>query len=379
MKKESRFIVSSIPIQKFGLWEKMKGKRTLFSFDLEITARCNNNCRHCYINLPAGDRAARERELSFNEIKAIADEAVSLGAFWCLVTGGEPLLRDDFPDIYLYLKRKGLLVSVFTNAALITKEHIRLFKKYPPRDIEVSVYGVTEKTYEGVTRKPGSFAAFIRGLNLLLESGVKVRFKAMALRSNMHELPEIASFCRQRTKDFFRFDPFLHLRFDRDPERNKEIKSERLSSEEIVALERSDSERFQSLEKGCDKLIVPEFSNITCNHLFHCGTGNGSFNVSDNGFFRLCSSLWHPDCVYDLRKGSLTDAFYNFVPHVRDMRTDRKEFLETCRVCPIINLCMWCPAHAHLETGEIDAPVDYFCKVAHARTDALQVVHSYTT
>ena len=379
MKKASRSIVSSIPIQEFGLWEKMKVKRALFTFDLEITARCNNNCRHCYINLPAGDRTAQERELSFNEIKAIADEAVSLGAFWCLVTGGEPLLREDFPEIYLYLRKKGLLVSIFTNAALITEEHIRLFKKYTPRDIEVSVYGVTEKTYEQVTRKPGSFAAFIRGLNLLLDSGIKVRFKAMALRSNVHELPDIASFCRQRTKDFFRFDPFLHLRFDRDPERNKEIKSERLSAEEIVALERSDPERFQSLEKGCDKLIVPEASHITCNHLFHCGAGNGSFNVSYNGFFRLCSSLWHPDCVYDLRKGSLTDAFYNFVPHVRDMRSDRKEFLEKCRVCPIINLCMWCPAHAHLETGEIDAPVDYFCKVAHARTDALQVVHSYTT
>jgi len=373
--KETKSIVSSIPIQEFGLWEKMKGKRTLFSFDLEITARCNNNCRHCYINLPAGDRTARKMELSLKEIKAVAEEAVSLGAFWCLITGGEPLLREDFADIYLYLKRKGLLVSVFTNAALITKEHIRLFKKYPPRDIEISVYGVTEETYERVTRKPGSFAAFIRGLNLLLESGVKVRFKAMALRSNMHELPEIASFCRQRTKDFFRFDPFLHLRFDCDPVRNKEIKSERLSPEEIVNLEQSDPERFQSLEKECDKLILPEFSNITCNHLFHCGAGNGSFNVSYNGLFRLCSSLWHPDCVYDLRKGSLTDAFINYVPKVRDMRSDRKEFLETCRVCPIINLCMWCPAHSHLETGEIDAPVDYFCKVAHARADALQKTH----
>ncbi len=373
--KETKSIVSSIPIQKFGLWEKMKVKRTLFSFDLEITARCNNNCRHCYINLPAEDRTAKKMELSLKEIEAIADEAVSLGAFWCLITGGEPLLREDFSDIYLYLKRKGLLVSVFTNAALITEEHIQLFKKYPPRDIEVSVYGVTAKTYEQVTRKPGSFAAFMQGLDLLLKSGVKVRFKAMALRSNVHELPEIASFCRQRTKDFFRFDPFLHLRFDHDPVRNKEIKSERLSPEEIVNLEQSDPERFQSLEKGCDKLIIPEFSNNTCNHIFHCGAGNGSFDVSYNGLFRLCSSLWHPDCVYDLRKGNITDAFNKIVLKVHDMRSDKREFLETCRVCPIINLCIWCPAHSHLETGEIDTPVDYFCKVAHARADALQVVH----
>lgn len=367
----SESIVSSIPLPQFSLWEKVRDKRSLMSFDLEITARCNNDCRHCYINLQAGDRAAKEAELSFEEIKEIADEAVSLGALWCLITGGEPLLREDFFDIYLYLKRKGLLVSVFTNATLIAEEHVRIFKKFPPRDIEVSVYGVTKDTYERVTQRAGSFAAFMRGLSRLLGSGVKVRFKAMVLRSNFHELPEIARFCRERTKDYFRFDPFLHLRFDGNQIRNEEIRSERLSSAEIIVLERSDPERFQSLEEGCDKLIVPEFSHIACNHLFHCGAGNGSFNLSHDGFFRLCSSLWHPKCIYDLKKGSLTDAWRNFIPRVRDMRSERREFLEKCRVCPLINLCMWCPAHAHLESGEMDAPVDYFCELAHARAEAL--------
>lgn len=372
----SESAVSSIPLPELPLWDKMMDNRAVVSFDLEVTARCNNDCRHCYINLPAGDRAAKEKELSLEEIGEIADEAVSLGALWCLITGGEPLLRKDFEDIYLALKRKGLLVSVFTNAALIREEHVKLFKRYPPRDIEVTVYGVTEETYERVTRRPGSFAAFRRGLDLLLGSGVKVRLKAIAMRSNVAELPEIARFCRERTKDYFRFDPFLHLRFDGDPKRNEEIKSERLSPEEVVALERADPERFESLEKGCEKLIVPKFSHITCDHLFHCGAGNGSFIVSSDGLFRLCSSLWHPDCVYDLSKGSLTDAWHSFVPRVRDMRSNRKEFLEKCHVCPLINLCIWCPAHAYLETGEMDVPVDYFCTVAHARAEALRELDS---
>lgn len=368
----SESVVSSIPIQEFALWEKIKDKRALVSFDLELTARCNNNCRHCYINLPANHKKAKEKELSVEEIKEIAEQAVSLGALWCLITGGEPLLRPDFENIYLTLKKLGLLVSVFTNATLIKKEHIALFRKYPPRDIEVTIYGVTEDTYERVTRKPGSFNKFMRGLDLLFDSGTKVRLKAMALRSNLDELPQIASFCRERTKDYFRFDPFLHMRFDQDLERNKEIESERLSPAEIVALERSDQQRFESLKKGCDKLIVPEFSNHECNHLFHCGAGNGSFSLSYDGHLRLCSSLWHPDSVYGLKKGSLIDAWHNFIPKIRDMRSDRREFLERCRVCPLINLCLWCPAHAHLETGEMDAHVDYFCQVAHARAEALR-------
>jgi MoaA/NifB/PqqE/SkfB family radical SAM enzyme len=119
-------------IQQFPLWEKIKNKRIPLSFDLEITARCNLNCRHCYINLPAGDKDARAQELGAAEIMDIARQAVDMGALWCLITGGEPLLRHDFAEIYTGLKRMGLLVSVFTNATLISHEHIRLFQTYPP-------------------------------------------------------------------------------------------------------------------------------------------------------------------------------------------------------------------------------------------------------
>ena len=193
----------------------------------------------------------------------------------------------------------------------------------------------------------------------------------MALRSNINELSEISRFCRERTKDYFRFDPFLHLRFDRDQKRNEEIKSERLASEEITAIEKKDQERFQALEKGCDKLIMPELAHTNCNHLFHCGAGNGSFAVSYDGFFRLCSSLWHKDCIYDLKKGKLIEAWYNLIPEVRDMCSNKEGFLKKCRKCPIINLCMWCPAHADLEAGEMDSVIEYFCEVAHARKKAL--------
>jgi MoaA/NifB/PqqE/SkfB family radical SAM enzyme len=221
MKKK---FVSHQSLPEFQMWKKLSKTHAIFSFDLEITARCNLNCRHCYINLPAGDPEAKREELPLNKIENIVESAASMGVMWCLLTGGEPLLREDFHDIYLMLKKKGLLISVFTNATLITATHINLFRKYPPRDIEITVYGATSETYETITRIPGSFKAFKRGLSLLENSGVKIRLKAMALRSNIHEIPGIKKFCEKKTKDYFRFDPFLHLRFDGDPHRNEEIK-----------------------------------------------------------------------------------------------------------------------------------------------------------
>jgi radical SAM protein with 4Fe4S-binding SPASM domain len=367
----TKYVGDSTEIQDFSLWNKMEDARKVFSFDLEVTARCNNDCAHCYINLPADHRAAKEKELTLDEIARIADEAIELGALWVLISGGEPLLRVDFAEVYLLLKRKGLLVSVFTNATLIKPEHVELFRKYPPRDLEVSVYGATKETYERVTRRPGSWEAFRRGVSLLEDGGVRVRLKAMALRSNVHELPAMSKFCRAHTKDYYRFDPLLHCRFDGDKTRNAEIRAERLSPEEIVAVERADAERFGALEKGCGDLIFEGDCGPACDHLFHCGAGNGSFSVGYDGTFRLCSSLWAPGTTYDLRNGTLKEAWEQLVPRVRDMRSRDPAFLETCRTCPIINLCLWCPAHAHLECGAMDRRVDYFCRVAHARAAAL--------
>jgi len=77
---------------------------------------------------------------------------------------------------------------------------------------------------------------------------------------------------------------------------------------EIVAIEQADEERAESLRKEYDALIVPELCHPGCDHLFHCGTGSGSFTVSYDGRFRLCSDLCQLDCTYDLRQGSLAEV-----------------------------------------------------------------------
>jgi radical SAM protein with 4Fe4S-binding SPASM domain len=377
--KMSTAFVTHQTMPEFSLWRKTQGGQVPLSFDWEITARCNCNCRHCYINLPANDTAARSRELSLPEIRRIAGEASALGALWCLLSGGEPLLRKDFEEIYLVLKRQGFLVSVFTNACLLTPRHIELFRQYPPRDLEVTAYGITKATYERVTRTPGSYEAFRRGLDLLLENGIPVRLKAMALRSNVHELSAVAQFCRQHTLDFYRFDPFLQLRYDRNAQRNDEISSERLSPEEVVAIEQADAERHQALQNTCEKLILTEAPQRAPNHLFVCGAGRGGFCISYDGYFKLCSALCHPECVFDLRQGTLKQAWFQFVDQVRSRRSTKPEFIEHCWACPIIPLCLWCPAHAHLETGELDGFVGLFCKIAHARAEALRGIPAATS
>lgn len=358
--------LKTVPLPDFRLWPRARAGRVPLSFELELTARCNCDCRHCYLCLPAADRAAQDRELTSAEIAALAEQAADLGALWVLLTGGEPLLRPDFAEIYLGLKRRGLLVTVFTNACLVDKGIAALFGKYPPRDIELTVYGADRRTYEAVTRTPGSFEQFKRGLRLLEQAGVKPRLKAMALRTNYGSMERIAAFCRRHTRDRFRFDPQLHLRYDRDEARNKLIREERLSAGEVVALERADAEHFQAMQRQCDTLVATGSRK----NLFFCRAGLDSFTIGWDGRFKLCGSLTAPQCTCDLRDVPLRQAWAKFAPAVRKIKASA-EHPGKCASCTLVNLCLWCPAHAWLETGHLDRPVEGFCRTATARRTLL--------
>ena len=170
------------------LLKPLQGSRFPLAAEFEITDRCNLGCVHCFINQPAGSTAHIQHELSTGEIKEILDQIADSGCLHLLLTGGEPLLRPDFSDIYLHARQRGMLVMLFTNATLMTPAVIETLKQAPPILVEVSLYGATQETYEAVTRMPGSWERFNNGIKLLLESGLPLALKSVILQKNKAEL-----------------------------------------------------------------------------------------------------------------------------------------------------------------------------------------------
>jgi radical SAM protein with 4Fe4S-binding SPASM domain len=349
-----------------------KGNTTsLDSLDMELTERCNNNCIHCYINLLADDRHAQKRELSTGEIQEILQEAVSLGCLTVRFTGGEPLLREDFEDLYVFARRLGLRVALLTNATLLTPALTRVFTRISPLiPIEITLYGMTRSSYEAVTRVSGSFEAAWLGIRVLLEKKVPFVVKGALLPPSSGEMEEFESWAT--TIPWMDTTPsytlFFELRARRDSQHKDQlIKGLRLSPEEVVAFLSRRQEKYQSeMREFCSKFTRPSGTNI-----FSCGAGVRSGCVDAYGHLQPCMLLRHPDTVYDLKKGSLKDAVTNFFPRIRQIKAKNRDYLARCANCFLKGLCEQCPARSWMEHGTLDTPVDYHCKIAHTQAQAL--------
>lgn len=362
---ENDLYVTKIRIDKATLW-KDKIPR-LSKLDVELTERCNNNCIHCYINLPMDDHAAMEKELPTEEVKRILKEAAALGCLRVRYTGGEPLLRKDFEELYLYARKLGLKVLLFTNATLITPQLVDCFTRVSPLiPIEVTVYGMKRKSYEAVTRNPGSYEAAWRGMNLLLEKKVPFIVKMALLPPNKEEIDEFEAwaFTIPWVNTPRSYSMFFELRCRRDSEsRNRLISGLRFTPEEgLKIIDRNREYFLNDMRQFCSKFMGP-----TGDKLFVCGSGVGMGCVDAYGFFQPCIELRHPDVVYDLRKGSLKNALTDFFPKIRQLKAVNPDYLARCARCFLKGLCEQCPARSWTEHGTLDTPVEYLCEVAHAK------------
>jgi len=206
-------------IQNYGDWsldlhQRVVAQRVPVSGSVEITQRCNLKCTHCYNSLALSDIEARRNELTYDEHCRILDEITAAGCLWLLYTGGEIFARKDFLDIYTYAKRKGLIISLFTNGTLITPKVADYLVRWRPFAIEITLYGRTRETYERVTGIPGSYERCMRGIRLLMERGLPLKLKTMAITINKHEIWEMKRFVEEDLGLEFKFDAMINPRID---------------------------------------------------------------------------------------------------------------------------------------------------------------------
>ena len=340
------------------LHQHQAGERVPLQVSIEVTRRCPLECLHCYNNLPMGDIEAKRRELTKEEHFRMLDELVEMGCFWILYTGGEIFARKDFLDIYTYAKKKGFLITLFTNGTIINEQIADYLAEWPPFAIEITLYGRTRETYEALTAVPGSYDRCLRGIQLLKERGLPLKLKAVPTSVNKHEVFAMKQFAEEDLGLEFKFDSLINPRVDC----SQSPLAVRLTPEEVVALDMSDPKavvEYKRLAKK-DSENPPNLSQSDT--VYFCGGGVNSFAINAYGEVGIC--VISQQETFDIRGSGVRRVWEKSLLELRNRKRVR---VTKCTECRIQSLCGMCPANGELENGDRESPVDFLCNIAHLR------------
>ena len=333
---------------------------------LDLTYRCNNNCRHCWLWLPL--HAPQEKdELSFDEIRRIVDEARALGCHRWSVSGGEPMLRSDFAEIFDYITRKATSYTLNTNGTLVTPQIAQLLKRKGSKMI--ALYGATAEVYDAVTRHPGGFEEVMRGFAYLRKAGAGFTVQLIPMRANWHQWEQMVELAKSLSPHYRVGAPWLFLSSDGSARKNREIAAQRLARREVIALDKpypTYVERMEEISAGDES--CEDVCGITAagdDRLFaRCIADRRNFHIDAYGMMSWCSFIKDPGLRYDLRHGTFREAWDEFIPSLADKVRGGDEYQANCGACERRADCRWCPAYGYLETGRYSAPIRYLCVVA---------------
>ncbi|MDO8748850.1 MAG: radical SAM protein [Candidatus Omnitrophota bacterium] len=325
---------------------------------LDLTYRCNDNCRHCWLWLPA-EAEEKGEELSFEEIKGIVDQARKMGCRRWSISGGEPMLRPDFLEIFDYITIRSNSYSINTNGTLITPEIAGLMKRKGTK--MVALYGATAQVHDHITRNPGSFEATLRGFSYLKEASASFMVQLIPMRDNYYQFKEMIKLAESLSLHWRIGAAWLYLSAYGDPEVNKEIRRQRLEPEEVVKLDEPDLSYQEQMEEAGSNCCP---SGGDGRIFASCISIRRDFHIDPYGRMTFCSFVKDPGLRYDLRKGSFKEAWEEFIPSLADKVKATKEYQKSCGSCELREDCRFCPVYGYLEHRRFSAKVEYLCAAA---------------
>jgi radical SAM protein with 4Fe4S-binding SPASM domain len=305
-----------------------KEKRVPIAGQFELTPRCNLDCKMCYIH-GANSNSLRDQELSTETWMRIFDEAYDMGLMFAVLTGGECLLRHDFKELYLHLWTKRIRITIFTNGILIDDNYVEFFKKYPPEQIRISLYGSCEAAYRNLTGHEG-FQKVISAYKKLFEAKIPVGVAVTPSSYMKDDFIHIRRFCLEN--GIKGHNPNYYLTKNRDfPDKN----DHNLTIDEIISLASADKMLRSQLNPN-ENTPAPCGNCTEAPVGLACGAGRSSALVSWNGIMHPCVSI--PEGTASLLEVSYASAWEATKAIVDEMLSGAE-----CVGCPYDSVCHKCP------------------------------------
>lgn len=339
-----------------------QSKRIPINGSMELLPLCNMNCDMCYVRLSREEMIAKGgRVRTAEEWLSLAQQMKDAGTLFMLLTGGEPLLHPEFKEIYLGMKKMGMILTVNTNATLLDESWADFFAKYKPRRINITLYGCDERSYENLCHYPGGYAKVVHAIELLKERGVDVRVGASVTKENADDIMKITEFCkkedvaynvdtymmpatRERTKAFEQQSRAL-------PEKAAQVNFETLVDRN------EDKERFAEYIRSVLDTIDHFVPDPDADRHISCMAGRCSFTINWQGYMRQCVVSTSPQ--YSVFEEGFLSSWNKLAEEVSGI-----EGAMECAQCCRKILCRTCAVAGLFETGRHDGVPEYLCRYA---------------
>ena len=342
------------------LLAQAKQSHTPVNGSIELLPLCNMNCDMCYVRLSREEMERQGRLRTAEEWLEIGRQMKDAGVLFLLLTGGEPLLYPDFRELYLGLRRLGMILTINTNGTLVDEEWAAFFGKYKPRRVNITLYGADEKAYADLCHYPGGFARTISGIRLLQKYGVDVKVGGSLARANRGDLDRILEIGEQMDVPV-RVDTYM-MPAARERElpfaMQSRLKPEEAAQARVRALKREmGAELFgQYAAESVGRAEHPEPAEEKPGQMA-CMAGQCSFTINWQGEMRPCVILGKP--AIPVFESGFQNAWKKLMEETGNIRLSAR-----CSVCHLRHLCRTCAASALLEAGSYEAVPEYMCRYA---------------
>ena len=327
--------------------------------NFELTARCNFNCPMCYVHLSEEQVRQQGGELTAQQWLQIAKDARDRGMIFALLTGGEPLVRRDFFEIYDGMKKMGILLSINSNGSLLRGEILERFLADPPSRFNISLYGGSNATYEKMCGRP-VYAQVKENIRALRKAGVDVSLNLSITPYNLQDIEQIyrdAVELDVNVKASSYMYPSIRVNGEQYGCGN------RLSAEEAAAASvawdaiRFSDEEFRQRAENMKNLVMnnPDGCPMEEGEGVRCRAGTTSFWMTWDGRMLPCGMMTEP-VVRPLEVG-FDAAWQQLREATAAIRTPKE-----CTGCAYKEVCGVCAAVCYTETGRFDGQPTYICR-----------------
>lgn len=331
----------------------------------ELTVRCNLHCKMClFRHDDSENQEIKSKELTASQWIQLAKDVAQAGTMSLLITGGEPMLRPDFCEIWEGIYKEGFFITLYTNATLLTPKIMETLRMYPPHKIGVTLYGASPKTYETVCGNGNAFYKAIEGMKQLQTLPSKLEFRTTIIKDNYHEASAIEQLVHETFGPQYkliqtrivtkavrgacadvatcRLEPEdnVRLAFRRGIEIIKEFVGDSFDEKNLYV---------EHVDNSVDRVFAPKVT------LFGCNAGMNSYTISWDGLLLGCQMMGNFS-VNVLEQGF--DKAWKLFPTIVKLPPVN----EACLSCKSANICNCCWASRYAETGDLGGCPEYVCR-----------------